>query len=63
MNVEFLKSLKHSWSALVILNNGQEMSIWYTALPMSQNTIQSVVSVSSDYPKREINYPFGEKSL
>lgn len=63
MDKEFLKTLKHSWSATVILNNGQEIDIWYTAFPMSQNIIQSVVSVSSDYPKHEINYNFGEKTL
>lgn len=46
-----LNLLQYSWSAEVILNNGQCISIWYTAWPMTKASVKEVLSVSSDYPK------------
>lgn len=53
ITIEFLENLQFSWSAVVQLKNGQETTIWYTALPMSKIIIDKVVSVASDYPKYE----------
>ena len=53
MNVN-LDNLEHNWTAEVELNNGQTMSIWWTAWPMSKHMIKRVISVASDFPKREI---------
>lgn len=49
-----LNLLQHSWTAGVVLNNGQEITIWYTAWPMSKSSIKSILWVASDYPKHEI---------
>ena len=54
IGIEFLENLKQSWSAEILLNNNQKITIWYTAFPMSKNSIQKVLSVSSDYPKHTI---------
>jgi hypothetical protein len=54
MNIKFLESLEYSWTAEVQLFNGQIIDIWYTALPSTQGIIEKVLSVSSDYPRREI---------
>lgn len=50
-----LNLLNHSWTAEVKLNNGQIITIWYTAWPMTKTIVQEVLSVSSDYPKVEFN--------
>jgi hypothetical protein len=54
MDIQFLKGLEFAWTANVLLNNGQAVSIWYTALPMSSHTIKQVLCVASDIPKRKI---------
>lgn len=54
VNIQYLESLKHSWSAEVMLQNDLIITIWYTALPMRKDSIKKVVSVSSDYPKHEL---------
>jgi hypothetical protein len=51
ISIEFLANLKYSWSAVVELNNGTELSIWHTALASSKDSIKRVISVSSDYPR------------
>ena len=50
-----LNLLEHSWTAEVVLNNGQQISIWYTAWPMTKNSVREVLSVYSDYPKHNLN--------
>ena len=47
--------LDHSWTAEVVLNNGQLISIWHTAWPMIKRDVKDVLSVSSDYPKHVKN--------
>ena len=54
IGIEFLENLKQSWSAEILLNNDQKITIWYTAFPMRKKSIQKVLSVSSDYPKHTI---------
>jgi len=49
-----LNLLQNSWSAVVELGNGQQISIWYTAWPMSKRSVKNVVSVASDYPKHNL---------
>lgn len=44
-------TLQNSWTAEVELNNGQIITLWYTAWPMSKNTIKNVLAISSDYPR------------
>lgn len=56
IKIEYLENLKYSWTANVLLKNGQITTIWYTALPMSKMMIEKVITVSSDFPKFLINY-------
>lgn len=49
--VTFIENLEFSWAAVVRLNNGQVLSIWYTAWYSMKHTIDDVLSVASDYPK------------
>ena len=58
LTIEFLQSLKYGWSAEVILTNNQPTGIWYTALPTAKDRIKEIVSVSSDYPRHEVNKEF-----
>jgi hypothetical protein len=51
---EFLNELKHSWTAKVKLRNNTIITIWYTALPMTYDSIKEVIEASSDYPKHII---------
>ena len=53
-NKDFLSTLKHKWTATVQLNNGQEITMWYTSYPMRERSIKKIISVSSDYLKSEI---------
>lgn len=53
MKIE-LEKLENSWSAEVLLKNGQKISIWYTAWPSTKNMVADVISVASDYPKFKI---------
>lgn len=55
LNVE---TLAHKWTAQVLLNNGKTTTLWWTAWPSSKNTVVKVLSVASDYPKREIDPQF-----
>ena len=52
ITIEFLEQLQHSWTAIIKMKNGQHVTIWYTALPMSKPNIKRVISVASDYPKQ-----------
>jgi len=54
MTINYLQTLKYSWTALVELDNGQIITIWWTALQSTKETIRYVISVSSDYPKSQI---------
>lgn len=54
LTVEYLEGLTFSWTATIEQHNGVEVSIWYTALPMMKKIIKRVITVSSDYPKYEI---------
>jgi hypothetical protein len=47
--------LEFSWSAEVKLKNGLIISIWYTCWDSIKHSIDEVVSISSDIPKRKIN--------
>jgi len=49
-----LANLNHRWTAEVTLHNGQQITIWHTALPSRKSSILSVESVASDLPKSEI---------
>ena len=49
-----LNLLQHSWTADVLLNNGQQVTIWYTCWPSIRETVKEVVNVSSDYPKHTL---------
>lgn len=46
-----LNLLQSSWTAEVLLKNGQTITIWHTAWAMIKTKVQSVLSVSSDYPR------------
>jgi hypothetical protein len=50
-----LQLLEHSWTAEVLLKNGKQISIWYTAWHSSKDSIEKILSVSSDYPKNFVN--------
>lgn len=50
MTVEYLKQLKHSWTAEIVLKNNLQITIWWTCLPCC-NDLKKIISVSSDYPK------------
>jgi len=54
LTIEYLEGLKYSWTAVIEQHNGMEVSIWYTALPMMKRIIKRVITVSSDYPRHEI---------
>ena len=43
--------LEDSWTAVVVLHNGQVIALWHTAWPSSEATIKEVLSISSDYPR------------
>lgn len=55
MNTDQLLSLEHSWTASVRLDNDQIITIWWTALYSMRDSIQEVLSISSDYPKYKIS--------
>lgn len=46
-----LNLLSHSWTADILLKNGKIITIWHTAWPMIKTLVDSVLCVSSDYPK------------
>lgn len=48
-------TLQNSWTAKVELNNGQIITIWYTAWPMTKHTVKNVLAISSDYQRHSIN--------
>jgi len=50
-----LNELENSWSAEVKLNNNQIISIWWTAYYGMKDSIQEIISVSSDYPRYRIS--------
>lgn len=54
VDIDYLGSLAYGWTALVQLGNGQKITIWYTAFPMSKRDIVKVLNVSTDYPKNKI---------
>jgi hypothetical protein len=51
-------TMKNSWTADVELNNGQVISIWYTAWHSCKNTVRNIISISSDYPCRQASKTF-----
>ena len=53
-----LDDLEYHWTAYVILNNNQKISIWWTCWPSIKSIVKSVVSVSSDLPKKKIENNF-----
>lgn len=48
-------TLKYSWTACVRLNNNRVVTIWHTAWPSIKESVKEILSISSDYPKKEIN--------
>lgn len=58
MNSINVNLLEYSWSADVILNGGQEISIWYTCWPSIRKHVKEVVAVYSDLPKEKVNQLF-----
>lgn len=54
ITIQYLENLQNSWTAKVQYKNGVIVTIWHTALPMSKKIIEKVISVSSDYPKKQI---------
>lgn len=54
MEIEQLEMLRYSWTAVVQLNNGLIFPIWCSAWPSIKHIVRTVISVSSDYPKYEI---------
>ena len=55
MSTDQLLNLEYSWTAKVRLNNNKIIFIWWTALYGIGDSIQEVLSVSSDYPKYKIS--------
>lgn len=56
--------LQHNWTAEVVLNNGQQITIWWTAWSMTKDSIKDVLSVSSDYPAAySVRHFYGIKSF
>lgn len=51
MSKDILATLQNNWTAEVKLNNGQIISIWHTAFHSCKDSIEEVLSVSSDYPR------------
>jgi hypothetical protein len=47
--------LEYAWTAEVELNNGQEITIWWTAWPMSKQGIKNILWIASDYPRYKLN--------
>ena len=43
--------LQNAWPATILYKNGIEANIWYTAFPMEEARIGSIISISSDYPR------------
>jgi hypothetical protein len=54
MDILYLENLDYQWTANVELKNGILCKIWWTALPSTKNTIDKIISISSDYPKKGI---------
>lgn len=50
-----LGSLEHAWTAEVELNNGQTMTIWWTAWHSTKHTVSRVLWAASDLPMRPIH--------
>jgi hypothetical protein len=48
-------SLEHAWTAEVELDNGQTITIWWTAWHSTKHTVSKVLWVASDLPRRAIN--------
>lgn len=46
--------LEHSWTAEVVLKNGQELTIWHTAWHSSKHIIKEIKWIASDLPKRKL---------
>lgn len=53
MDITVLDNMENTFTATILLKNGQEINIWYTCWPSIRSITQSVMSVSSDYPKRK----------
>lgn len=51
MNHSDIDKLEYSWTAKVSYNNGQVITIWHTAWPMSKRFIKEVLWIASDYPR------------
>lgn len=49
------ETLENSWTAIVKLNNGQEVTIWYTAWPSIKHIVKEILSIDSDYPRVKHN--------
>lgn len=43
--------LQYGWTAEFKLKNNQIITIWWTAWYSMNNTVESIVSISSDYPR------------
>lgn len=54
LTIEYLESLKYSWTAVIEQHNGVQVPIWYTALPSAKQRIKRIITAYSDYPKNEI---------
>jgi hypothetical protein len=53
---DFLNSLEYQWSADILMNNNQKVSIWWTAWPChrGRGDVKRILSVSTDLPKVKI---------
>lgn len=47
-------TLTNPWTATVVLKNGLQIDVWYTAWPMAKKDVAAIVSILSDFPKHEI---------
>lgn len=48
------EDLKHSWTALVELNGGHRIEIWWTCWPSIKRHVKEVIWIASDYPQQVI---------
>lgn len=53
MDITVLDNMENTFTATILLKNGQVINIWYTCWPSIRSITKSVINVSSDYPKRK----------
>ena len=63
MDINNLLELENSWTAEVKLKNDIIITIWWTAIYTSKDTIKEIISVSSDYPRFKLSDSNYLKSL